>query len=74
MPAKTGQLAMKCYNCQSELIWGGDHDYEVPWEENESEFSIITNLSCPNCGTYHEVYTPKELNFKDIYNKVSIDK
>ena len=19
---------MKCYNCQTELIWGGDHDCE----------------------------------------------
>jgi hypothetical protein len=34
---------MNCYNCNSELIWGGDHDIE---EENE-DYIMETNLSCP---------------------------
>jgi len=52
---------MNCYNCQTELIWGGDHDLE----EDETHFggrTIITNLSCPNasCGAYVEVYWGKK--------------
>ena len=42
---------MKCYNCDEELIWGGDHDCE------ESEDHVIfTNLSCPNCEAFVLVY------------------
>ena len=47
---------MNCYLCNHELIVGGDHDIE---EENES-FSMVTNLSCPECDAFVEVYTPKE--------------
>ena len=47
---------MKCWHCYTELIWGGDHDIE---EENE-EYVIVTNLSCPNCKSFVEVYYPKE--------------
>ena len=46
---------MKCWHCKTELIWGGDHDIE----ENE-DYDIITNLSCPNCHSYVEVYHPSE--------------
>ena len=42
---------MKCYNCQTELIWGGDHDCE----EHE-DHAIVTNLSCPKCDAFHLVY------------------
>ena len=45
---------MKCWNCKTELIWGGDHDIE---DENES-YSMVTNLSCPKCGGYVEFYHP----------------
>jgi len=39
---------MKCWSCNHELIWGGDHDTE--WEENDEEkHMIMTNLSCPKC-------------------------
>ena len=47
---------MKCWHCNTELIWGGDHDIE---HEND-DFIIVTNLSCPECGSYVEVYYPKE--------------
>jgi hypothetical protein len=40
---------MKCYNCRTELIWGGDHDCE-----DDEDHAIVTNLSCPNCGAYCE--------------------
>ena len=42
---------MKCYNCKTELIWGGDHDCE-----DDEDHAIVTNLSCPNCGAFHLVY------------------
>jgi len=47
---------MKCWHCRAELIWGGDHDLE---DESDS-FSMVSNLSCPDCDTYVEVYLPKE--------------
>jgi len=47
---------MNCYNCNNELIWGGDHDIE---EENE-EYIMETNLSCPKCNSLIIVYLPKE--------------
>mgnify|MGYP003143862080 CR=1 FL=1 len=46
---------MNCYNCGRELIPGGDHDMD----DEGSEFLMVTNFSCPGCGTFVEVYTPK---------------
>lgn len=46
---------MNCWHCNSELIWGGDHDLE----EDHFDFFMVTNLSCPNCDAYVEVYAPK---------------
>lgn len=46
---------MNCYNCGRELIPGGDHEVD----EKDSKFLMVTNLSCPGCGTLVEVYTPK---------------
>ena len=42
---------MKCWHCNTKLIWGGDHDLE-----DYEEFDLLTNLSCPECGAYVEVY------------------
>ena len=50
---------MKCWHCGTKLIWGGDHDIE---HEEDSEYSIETNLSCPNCNSFVVVYFPKETN------------
>jgi hypothetical protein len=47
---------MKCYNCGTELIWGGDHDCEDVEGLLNEEHAIVTNLSCPNCGAFHLVY------------------
>ncbi len=44
---------MNCWHCQTELIWGGDHD-----TEDDIKYSMITNLSCPKCKSYVEVYYP----------------
>lgn len=46
---------MKCYCCGEELIWGGDHDVE----DEDSDYSIETNLSCPKCDSFVLVYHPK---------------
>lgn len=45
---------MNCYHCGTELIWGGDDDCD-----EGDEFSIITNLSCPECESFVLVYFPK---------------
>jgi len=47
---------MKCYHCNTELIWGGDHDIS---EEDEA-YHLVTNLTCPNCESFVEVYMTKE--------------
>ena len=45
---------MNCWHCKSELIWGGDEDME-----DSTEYSMVTNLSCPECLAYVEVYLPR---------------
>jgi RNase P subunit RPR2 len=42
---------MKCYICESSLIEGGDHDIT-----DDPEHSIVTNLTCPDCGALVLVY------------------
>jgi len=52
---------MKCWHCNTKLIWGGDHDIE---EENDT-YSMVTNLSCPECYSLVEVYYPSEKTLKE---------
>ena len=49
---------MKCYWCDSDLIWGGDIDVDesLPHEE----FSVMTNLSCPRCESQVEVLKKRD--------------
>ena len=47
---------MNCWACNTELIWGGDHDVETMDSE---EHSLLTNLSCPNCEALVLVYHKK---------------
>ena len=47
---------MNCWHCNTQLIWGGDHDIE----HEDSEYSMETNLSRPNCGSFVMVYLPKQ--------------
>ena len=42
---------MKCWHCGTDLIWGGDHD-----GEEDDNYDIVTNLSCPECNTFVLVY------------------
>ena len=47
---------MNCGHCENPLIWGGDHDLE-----DDENFMVVTNLSCPECHSYVEVYLPKKV-------------
>jgi len=47
---------MNCWHCKTELIWGGDHDIE----EEDENYAMVTNLSCPACKSIVDVYLPKE--------------
>jgi len=44
---------MNCWHCDTELIWGGDHMFEDFGMDGEG---IVTNLSCPQCEAYVEVF------------------
>ena len=69
-PPKTGQPIiiykcnkdtekyMNCWHCKTPLIWGGDND-----ADKDSQYSVVTNLSCPKCKSYVEVYFPKDATF-----------
>ena len=46
---------MNCWHCNTELIWGGDHDCE-----DSEEWLIVSNLHCPNCKSHVDVYFPRE--------------
>ena len=49
---------MNCWHCNTELIWGADfsgEDYGC-----EVVYSMVTNLSCPKCESFVEVYYPKD--------------
>ena len=47
---------MNCWHCNTELIWGGDNDCRDITEE----YSFVTNLHCPRCNSYVEVYYPRQ--------------
>ena len=49
-----GGNKMKCWHCNEELIWGGDHDIE----EEDDGYVMETNLSCPKCHAEVLVYLP----------------
>ena len=46
---------MDCWHCNSKLIWGGDNE-----TDDGVYYSIVTNLSCPECGSLVLVYSPEE--------------
>ena len=50
---------MNCWHCGTELIWGGDHSMdEEDFPIASQEYGMVTNLSCPKCGSFVEVYLP----------------
>ena len=65
---------MNCWHCNTELIWGGAHD--ITPEENDEpaeEFDMVTNLSCPKCESYVEVYHKFRVGAKYVYHKFNQD-
>ena len=63
---------MNCWHCGTELIWGGDHDFD---EDSEGLYDMVSNLSCPNCGAYVEVYRPnyEHEDFKEYAKNLKSD-
>ena len=51
---------MNCWHCDTKLIWGGDHDIDEDETYLFGDYSMVTNLSCPNWKRFVEVYLPKE--------------
>ena len=51
---------MNCWHCDTKLTWGGDHDIDEDQTYLFGEYSIVTNLTCPNCDTNVLVYYPRE--------------
>tara|TARA_R100001594_G_scaffold122531_1_gene158698 strand:- start:347 stop:517 length:171 start_codon:yes stop_codon:yes gene_type:complete len=47
---------MKCWYCQKEMIWGGDHSYEDYGFYDED--GIIANLSCSSCDAFCYFHIP----------------
>jgi|TARA_R100001460_G_scaffold6312_2_gene16701 formate dehydrogenase maturation protein FdhE len=61
---------VKCWHCETELIWGGDHDTE----EDDEEFAMVTNLSCPSCNSHVDVYLPKDKEFfKELNDQETVN-
>tara|TARA_Y100000034_G_scaffold104624_1_gene131286 strand:+ start:275 stop:544 length:270 start_codon:yes stop_codon:yes gene_type:complete len=59
---------MRCWHCNHELIWGGDHD-----GEKEDEYDMVSNLNCPNCDTdvyiYHTFPSDDDTNIQqDLFS------
>ena len=46
---------MNCWHCGYNLTWGSDHD-----TDDDPDYSMVTNLSCANCGSFVLVYLPRE--------------
>lgn len=47
---KSGVYMIQCYDCDDELIWGGDHDNE------DIEGGIISNYNCSECDCTAIIY------------------
>ena len=42
----------KCWDCDTEVIWNGDHD-----AEHDIDFGlIVSNFTCPNCKAFYLLY------------------
>jgi len=54
-----GQGIMRCWWCDSDLIWGSDVDLEEGMS-GYPEFSVMTNLSCPRCESQVEVLKKRD--------------
>ena len=46
---------MNCWHCKTELIWDSDADVD-----EYDEYSMVTFLNCPKCGSAVEIYKKKD--------------
>ena len=58
---------MKCWHCNSEVIWGGDHSYEDYGREGDG---IVSNLSCSKCNAFYLCYKEASGKEKDYSCKI----
>ena len=56
---------MKCWHCNEELIWGGDHESEV------DGYVMDTNLRCPGCESEVMVSLPENKD-KDYMHVLTV--
>ena len=47
---------IKCYNCDSDMIWGNDFHFDECGYVGEG---IVTSFTCPKCDTYAEFVIPE---------------
>jgi len=59
---------MNCWHCNTELIWGSDHDLEG----ESDEYCFLSILSCPKCESMVEVYFPIQKENEDDYAMVVV--
>ena len=50
---------MKCFWCDSDLIWGGDIDTDESMP-TFLEYSVMTNLTCSKCYSDYEILKKKD--------------
>jgi len=46
-----------CYNCEADMIWGNDFDFDDFGYEGEG---IVSCFTCPKCDTYAEFVIPEK--------------
>jgi hypothetical protein len=56
---------MNCWHCKEQLIWDGDEISYINDDDGPSPSLcvgnlMITNLSCPKCEAFVEVYLPSD--------------
>jgi len=51
---------MKCWHCETELIWGADQDIE-----DDDTYDMVTNLHCPKCHCVLDVYYPSKKTIEE---------
>ena len=64
---------MNCWHCgpDVQLIWGGDHDLDgEDFPVASQEYAMVTNLTCPKCDSFVEVYLPS-YHFREKLDSVS---
>lgn len=57
---------MNCWHCKTPLRWGADHDVQ----DDSGKPFILSELSCPNCKSFVEVYYPVDTSDEDDPDEV----